>query len=116
MVDRTEYGKTESNLLKADDIKEKRVKVTIESVEEITLPDFTTKEPVQKLLFNIKGAEKDYVPNKPAIKDMIEAYGPDDDAWVGKEVGLEYHYYDDFGKAGIVLTILDKEFDDDIPF
>jgi len=117
MVDRSGSFKGEGGQwLKAEDIQSHSVKVVIAKVTDETMDDFKTQQPVQKVCLKFDGKDKGLVLNKTNGDKLITQYGADDSGWIGKEVGLEYHYYDDFGRAGIVLTILDKEFNDDIPF
>lgn len=112
MVDRSKsFEGGNGQWLKADDLKDMGgVKATIESVVDETFDDFQTKLPVDKVCLKFAGKEKGLVLNKTNGDKLIDSYGPDDANWVGKEIGMEYHYYEDFGKAGIVLTILDKTF------
>jgi len=118
MVDRSKAFEGEGGKwLKASDLEGKGVaKVKIAAVLDEVMEDFTTKKPVDKVCLMFEGREKGLVLNKTNGDALISEYGGDDAAWVGKEVGLEYYYYEDFGKAGIVLSLVDREFNDDIPF
>ena len=117
MVDRSNsFRGGDSKWMTAEEIKGKSIKAVISGVVEQTMDDFTTGKPVEKVCLQFQGSEKGLVLNKTNGGKLIERYGADDSGWVGKEVGLEYHFYDDFGRAGVVLTILDKEFDDPLPF
>ena len=111
-MDMTKYAGNESDWLRADDIEGKNVKVVIESVGEIHF-DATDKQAAQdKGTLRFVGHKKGMVLNTTNAKTLIKAYGKDSDKWVGKEIGLNTKEYDGYAD-GIVVIILDEDFDDD---
>ncbi len=114
-MDMTKYAGSESDWLKAADIKGKNVSVVIESVGEIHFDAKEGQSAQDKATLKFQGKDKGVVLNATNTNTLIEAYGADSDGWVGKEVGLNTKEYEGFAD-GIVIVILDTEFDDSIPF
>ena len=114
-MDMTKYAGSESDWLKAADIKGKNVKVVIESVGEIHFDAKDGQAAQDKATIQFVGKDKGMVLNGTNTTTLIEAYGSNSDNWVGKEIGLNTKEYDGYAD-GIVVFILDKDFDDDIPF
>ena len=114
-MDMTKYASSESDWLKASDIKGKKITVIISEIGE------------QHFEANEKGAARDRATIKFTGKDkgvalnatntgvLIDAYGAESGKWVGKEIGLSTKEYEGFGD-GIIIVILDAEFEDDISF
>ena len=118
MVDRTKFAdKGESNDLKAKDFVGKNLKLKIASTEEVHF-DATEKYPENdKLALHFEGKEKRLILNATNTETLIKAYGPDDENWVGKNIGLTTKDYSSEGFGiGWILSALDIEFDDAIPF
>ena len=111
----TKYAGSESDWLKAADIKGKNVKVVIESVGEIHFDATDNQKSQDKGTLQFVGKDKGVVLNATNTNTLIEAYGSESEGWVGKEVGLNTKEYEGFAD-GIVVVILDKDFDDSIPF
>lgn len=121
-MDMQKYAGTESDWLKAKDIEGKNVKVVIREVGEIHFDaegdvNSTSYKPAQdKATLKFEGSDKGMVLNVTNTRVLMAAYGPNSDDWVGKEIGLQTKEYKDFGATGIVVVILDQEFEDTIPF
>lgn len=121
MADRSKYAESKSNFLKAKDFVGKRVKVTIDSTEEIHY-DASENGPERDLLaLKFKGKEKKLLLNATNTQILCDAYGPDDDTWIGHEIGLSVADYQSKGFGfGWVIEPLDVEkpeyVEDDIPF
>lgn len=118
MVDRSNYASGgESQWLKAADMKDKSFKVVISEVGETEMPSFDKEgETTTKLYLRFKDREKGIILNAANTQLLCDNYGPDDDGWAGKEIGLTSTYFKGVDKYGWRVEILDKEFDDSIPF
>ena len=114
-MDMTKYAGSESDWLKAADIKGKNVSVVIESVGEIHFDAKEGQAAQEKATLRFVGKDKGVVLNATNTNTLIEAYGPDSDKWIGKEIGLNTKEYEGFAD-GIVVVILDADYSDDIPF
>ncbi len=114
-MDMTKYAGSESDWLKAADIKGKNVSVVISSVGEIHFDAKEGQSAQDKATLKFEGKEKGVVLNATNTNTLIEAYGSDSDGWVGKEIGLNTKEYEGFAD-GIVVVILDADFSDSIPF
>ena len=114
-MDMTQFAGSESNWLKAEDIKGKNVKAVISSVGATHFEANGDKPAQDKAHLKFEGREKGVILNATNTRTLITAYGKDSDKWVGKEIGLTTKDYEGFG-SGIVVVILDAEFEDDIPF
>ena len=103
--------------LKAKDFIGKNLRLTIERVEIATYPA-TDKQPEQKkpALYFV-GKEKRLIVNSTNNQTLCDAYGGDSDGWINKEIGLKTHDYsaEGFG-VGWIVSALDVEYDDPIPF
>ena len=71
-----------SDYLKAADLKGRKIKVTIESVEIKKLGDDT------KPVVYFSGKDKGLVLNKTNAMVIASAYGPETDGWVGRPLHL----------------------------
>lgn len=82
----TEIYQTESNWLKAADLRKQEHKVTIEDVR---LAEFN-KDGVQqqKLELHFAGRERSLLLNKTNSDAIAYIHGPDTDAWLGKDIIL----------------------------
>jgi len=114
-MDMTKYAGSESDWLKAADIKGKNVSVVIESVGENQFDAKEGQAAQEKATLRFAGKDKGVVLNATNTNTLIEAYGSDSDKWIGKEIGLNTKEYEGFAD-GIVVVILDADYDDDIPF
>jgi hypothetical protein len=114
-MDMTQFAGSESNWLKAEDIKGKNVKAVIREVSAVHFDAQNDKPAQDKAALKFEGREKGVILNATNTKILINAYGKDSEKWLGKEIGLTTKEYEGFG-SGIVVVILDADFDDDIPF
>jgi F0F1-type ATP synthase alpha subunit len=117
MVDRTKFGESKSNDLKAIDFKGKNLKLVISSIEDRHYEARGDQPAQDKLALHFSGKEKTLVLNKTNTKIIINAFGPDDDNWIGKEISLSTHETE-MGEGWVVtpLNVEPPDFDDDIPF
>lgn len=116
-MDMSKYAGSESKYLKAADLQGKTVKVTIAGVSLLEFEDENTGVKTAKPALSLKGKEKQIVCNATSVQEMIQAFGPDSDRWVGKEIRLSTKHYPKFGRDGIVITPLSMDGpDDEIPF
>lgn len=116
-MDMSAYAGSESNYLKASDIKGTKPKVKINRVELVEFENDGVKE--SKPCAYFEGKEKALVCNSTSVKELINTYGTDSNDWIGNEIILGTKYYDGVGKEGIVITALppsSSEPSDDIPF
>jgi len=117
-MDMHSYAGSESKYLKAADLQGKSIKATISYVELVKFED--DKGEKTKPCLQLEGKDKMVVCNATTVTELSEAYGWDSDDWLGKKIGLSTHFYENFGKEGIVVTAIDKpaiEFEEDIiPF
>jgi len=111
----TKYAGSESTFLKAADIKGMNIKVTISEVGEVHFDAENDKKAQDKATLKFHGKDKGIVLNATNTRSLIAAYTSDSTKWVGKEIGLTTKEYEGFSD-GIVVTILDVEFNDEIPF
>ena len=114
-MDMTKYAGSESDWLKAADIKGKNVSVVIESVGEIQFDAKEGQSAQEKATLKFAGKDKGVVLNATNTNTLIEAYGAESEGWVGKEIGLNTKEYEGYAD-GIVVVILDADYSDDIPF
>ena len=114
-MDMTQFSGSESNWLKAEDIKGKNVKAVISSVGATHFEANGDKPAQDKAHLKFEGREKGVILNATNTRTLIAAYGKDGEKWVGREIGLTTKDYEGFG-SGIVVVILDQEFEDDIPW
>lgn len=115
MADMKQFAGGESKHLKAKDFLGKNLKVTISGVEFVEF-EARDNDPAQKkaiLLFS--GKEKGLVLNTTNTENLANAYGWDSDGWIGKSVSLTTKEYENFA-PGWIVSPLDVEFDDEIPF
>ena len=115
-MDMTKYAGSESKYLKASDLQGKSPRCQIEAVSLLEFDD-EEKGKITKPALTLLGKEKQVVCNKTAVNDLIGAFGPNSDDWVGQPVRLSTKHYPAFGRDGIVITpILEDAPDSDIPF
>lgn len=115
-MDMTQYAGSESKYLKAADLQGRSVRVTIEQVNLLEFED-DEKGKITKPALALKGKEKQIVCNATAVQDLIGAFGPNSDDWVGKDVRLATKHYPKFGRDGIVISPIIEEGDaPDVPF
>lgn len=77
-----------SNWLKAEDLKQQEHTLLIENVSIATIKDQKTGQDQQKLELHFRGAEKMLLLNKTNADAISYAYTPDTDQWIGKHVVL----------------------------
>ena len=118
-MDMNKFAGSESKYLKAADLDGKNIQVVISKVELVEFDDDDGNKKVKPCLA-MQGKDKMIVCNATSVTELIVAYGPDSDGWIGKKIGLSTKHYPAFGKDGLVITALDKppvEFEEDeIPF
>ena len=102
------------NFLKAEDCKGGEICELLDfgSMEEITTPEGKAKAVLNfQIRFDVEGAksEKTFTPNKSNGNAMVEAWGDDTDAWVGKRFKINLAKVRVFGKIkdSIVVECLD---------
>ena len=117
MVDRSKYGESKSNDLKAIDFKGKNLKLVIESIEDRHYEARENQSAQDKIALHFVDKEKTLVLNKTNTRIIISAWGADDDNWLGKEIGLTTQETE-IGEGWVVtpLNVEPPEFEDDIPF
>ena len=119
-MDMSKYSQSDSKDLKAADFIGKNLKVVISAVEIRNYPATDDKPANSKPVLSFEGKEKGLVLNATNTKILCNAYGNDDEGWIGHELGLTVADYTDKGFGhGWVITPLDiepAEFDDDLPF
>lgn len=76
-----------SDYLKASDLGNKAVTVTIESVELVDVGQGRDKE--QKILIRFVGKQKGLICNKTNATTIGKLYGPETDGWVGQSIILQ---------------------------
>jgi len=117
-MDMTQYAVADNNDLKAADFIGVNMKVVIDKVDTVHY-DATNDQPeTTRAVIYLVGKEKRIVLNPTNTKTLCEAYGSEDDGWIGHEIGLTVKEYDTF-KPGWIVTPLDvkaPDFDDDIEF
>jgi hypothetical protein len=107
--------RTETDL-KAKDFVGKNMKLIIREVDTVTYNEGAADENSKTVLY-FEDKEKRVVLNASNNQILCTAYGSDDTAWVGKEVGLTTKDYSDKGfDPGWILSALDVEFEEAIPF
>ena len=115
-MDMTAYAGSESKYLKAADLQGKTVRVKISGVNLLEFDD-DEKGKITKPALALEGKEKQVVCNKTAVQDLIGAFGPNSENWVGKDVRLSTKHYPAFGRDGIVIMpIIEEGQGSDIPF
>ena len=76
-----------SDYLKAFDLGDKQVAVTIESVEMVDIGQGRDKE--QKILIRFAGKQKGLICNKTNANTIGKLYGVETDAWIGQKIILQ---------------------------
>lgn len=120
MTDMTKYASSEGKDLKAKDFIGKSLKARISKVEIREFEEKDDQPAHSKPALHFEGKEKSLILNSTNTQTLINAYGNDDQDWIGHEVGLSVKDYTDKGFGhGWVVTPLDvkaPEFEPDIPF
>ena len=102
-----------SSFLKADDLKGKKIKLTIDSVRMEQMDDR------MKPVVSFKGTDRELVLNKTNGTTIAAMYGDDTDDWTGKEIKL-YPTIVDFGGKSVPAIRVEEQVEeamsDDIPF
>ena len=102
--------------LKAKDFVGKNMKLVIREVDTVTYNEGAADENSKTVLY-FEGKEKRVVVNASNNEILCNAYGPDDAAWVGKEIGLTTKDYSKEGfDPGWIISALDVAFEEAIPF
>ena len=114
-MDMNQFAGSESKYLKAADIGDSNVKVTISAVNIVELEQEDGSKQ-QKPAISLVGKEKAVVCNATTVQELMQAFGVDSDNWVGKEVGLSTKHYASLGKDGLVVTAIKDFVDSNIPF
>jgi len=106
-----------TNDLKAKDFIGKNLKLTIDRVEVVKYEASDSQPANSKAALHFVGKEKRLVLNSTNTETLVQAYGADDSGWAGKEISLTTKDYTDKGFGhGWIVTPLQVEFNDDIPF
>ncbi len=98
-----------SKYLKAADLQDKDVRVTMASVEKELLGD------EKKLILYFKGKDKGLVLNKTNSSTIADAYGDDTDEWFGQDVILFSVMVDFQGKVGPAIRVRPPSARDKVP-
>lgn len=88
-----------SKYLKASDLQDRDVRVTMGNVEKEKLGDD------MKLVLYFKGKEKGLVLNKTNSNSIVDAYGDDTDDWFGHDIILFSVMTDFQGKVGPAIRV-----------
>ena len=98
------------NYLKAEDCKGGEICVILDEGEitELTSPEGKTKS-VLNIQIDFAGAEKTFTPNKSNGNILVEAFGDETSAWIGKRFKINLAKVRVFGKVkpSIVVEPLD---------
>ena len=115
-MDMTQYTKSESKFLKAEDLGGKNPTLEISKVSLVEFDNDGGKE--VKPAINFVGKEKAMTLNATNTDKLVKKFGGDSDGWVGKKVLLGTEFYPKFNREGLVLTAMDDDqgFDDEVPF
>ena len=119
-MDMSQYGKSDSNDLKAADYVGKNFKLVISKVGIRNYEASEKQVANSKPELSFEGKDKVLIVNATNTKILCAAYGNESDAWVGREIGLAVADYTSKGYGhGWVVTPLDvapPDYDDEIPF
>lgn len=115
MADMTKFAGTESKHLKAKDFLGKNLKVKISDVQIVEFEATAEYPAASKAILLFEGKEKGLVLNPTNTETLCKAYGSESEGWVGKSVALSTKEYENFA-PGWIVSPLDVEFDDEIPF
>jgi len=115
MADMRQFSGTESKHLKAKDFLGKNLKVAIKDVQFVEFEGRDGAPPDKKAILLFEGKEKGLVLNGTNNDTLCNAYGYDSDNWVGKSISLTTKEYENFA-PGWIVSPLDVEYDDEIPF
>ena len=114
MADMRQFSGAESKHLKAKDFLGKNLKAAIKDVQFLEF-DNEGGPPDKKAVLLFEGKEKGLVLNTTNNDTLCNAYGFDSDEWIGKSVQLTTKEYENYA-PGWIVTPLDVEYDDNIPF
>lgn len=117
-IDMSKY-KADGNTtdLKAKDFVGKNLKVTISRIETVDYEARDDAPANTKPALYFEGKDKRLILNGSNTEILCGAYGSDSDLWVGKAVILTTKDYTSKGYGhGWIVTPLDVELSDDIPF
>ena len=102
--------------LKAKNFLGKNLKLTIERADTVTYNEGKDNAQTKSVLYFVDKKLR-LVLNATNNEVICSAYGNDSDGWVGKEISLTTKTYEAEGyDPGWVVSALDVEFDDEIPF
>ena len=114
---------SDSNFLKAGDLKGKGVKLTISQID---IKSFDEKSQdgrayeAQKIILSFEGTEKQMVVNKTNARSIAAMHGDDTDDWTGKEIKLFTASVDFQGQQvpaiRVQVDMPEESFDSDIGF
>lgn len=115
-MDMSQYASSEGSDLKAKDFIGKNMKLKIASVDIRDYPATDDQPASSKGVLSFEGKDKTLVLNATNTKTLCEAYTPDSDEWVGREIGLSVADYTSkgFGHGWVVkpLDVPEPEFED----
>ena len=106
-----------SDDLKAKDFIGKTLKLTVERVETVTYPANESQSESTKPALYFVDKKLRLILNGTNTETLCNAYGDGSAGWIGKEISITTKDYTDKGFGhGWIVTPLDVEFSDDIPF
>ncbi len=117
IVDMSQFAQSDSKDLKAAEYKGQNLKVVISGVSTRTYPAKEDQPEQTKPVLAFEGREKVMVVSGGNTKVLCDAYGNQDDSWLGHQIGLSTKEWE--VGTGWIITPLDVdpvEFDDKIPF
>ena len=110
-------GEGNTTDLKAKDFVGKTLKLRIERVETVDYPANEGQPESTKPALYFVGKEKRLILNGTNTETLCNAFGNDSEDWRDKDIALTTKDYTDKGFGhGWIVTPLDVEFSDDIPF
>lgn len=96
-----------SKYLKASDVAEADLVVTIKGIDQETMKNQEGKEEKKPVLF-FKEVQKGIVLNQTNAKQIAKLHGPDVDQWTGKKIALFSMEVDAFGETKDAIRIRSK--------
>jgi hypothetical protein len=93
-----------SAFLKAEDLNNRQVSVTIEAAEIEVIGQGRDRE--NKLVLTFRGKEKKLICNKTNANSIAAVYGDDTDAWIGQRITLVSMQVEYQGKMGPAIRVL----------
>ena len=95
----------------------KTLRLKIDRVETVTYEAKDDQPEQTKPVLYFVGKERRLVMNIPNTETLCNAFGDNSDEWAGKDISLTTKDYTNKGYGhGWIVTPLDVDFDDDIPF